>query len=33
MKIASDREKNLRNLPLASNGLEGDFIAAKEPEI
>ncbi len=33
MKIAGDREKNLRNLPLASNGLGADLIAAKEPEI
>ncbi|MEG3842381.1 hypothetical protein [Microcoleus sp. herbarium14] len=33
MKIAGDREKNLRNLPLASNGLGADLIGAKTPEI
>lgn len=33
MKIAGDREKNLRSLPLASNGFESDLTAVKEPEI
>ncbi len=33
MKIAGDREKNLRSLPPPSNGFESDFTGEKKPEI